>query len=278
VGAVTVAEACLPTRIKGLGVAFMAFNLLLPPPARAGDVQCPSDIAFLCSSPRVAKIVGLQQKIETASRPGHSREHFKAMLSTINRMFDIGLIRAAAIHVAERNVALGNVEGAREILTAAHDRSTELFRTLPPVNPSSNGFDILDLLDLRHRHGDPEGANRSLEVFLDHVEASVPGYQGGLLMAEGGRLLGDWERPGAARAAFSRALRFARRQPLRDQGADYPRFMILIHIVQRASEAGFPDLARTALQEAEELRLREHSQASDLEGVVEGMRGFIDRE
>lgn len=264
--------------LSSVGLLLVLCSLLLPPRAWAGDVQCPSDIAFLCTSPRVAKIVGLQQKIESASRPGHLREHFEAQLSTINRMSHIGLIRAAAVHIVERNVALGNVEGGREILAAAYNRSAELFQTFPIVNPSGNGLDILALLDLRHRHGDPEGANRSLEAFIGHVEANVPGYQGGLLMAEGGRLLDGWKRPSAARAAFSRALRFARRQPLRDQEIDYSRFMILVHVVQRSSEAGFLDLARTTLREAEELRLREHSEASVLEGVVEGMRGFINKE
>ena len=57
---------------------------------------------------------------------------------------------------------------------------------------------------------------------------------------------------------------------------DYPRFFILIHITQRASEAGFQDLARAALQEAETLRVREHSGEPDLESVVMGMRGFIE--
>ncbi len=107
-------------------------------------------------------------------------------------MFDIGLIRGAAIYLAERKASLGRVENAREILGAAVSRSMALFQTLPLVNPSSDGFDVFDLLAHLHRHGEQDAAGRSLDQFLDYVEASVSGYEGGLLLGEGARRLGEW--------------------------------------------------------------------------------------
>lgn len=261
---------------KTLVFAIIAIGSFFPPSAWSTSAPCPSSIENLCGSPRVQKLINLQHEIERASAPGRSQDRFEAQIDTLNRMFDIGLIRGVAIYLAERKTSLGRVENAREILGAAVSRSMALFQTLPLVNPSSDGFDVFDLLAHLHRHGEQEAAGRSLDHFLDYVEASVPGYEGGLLLGEGGRLLGEWEKPSAARAAFDRARRFARRQPLRDEMVDYPRFFILIHITQRASEAGFQDLARAALQEAETLRVRGHSGEPDLESVVMGMRGFIE--
>jgi len=197
-------------------------------------------------------------------------------IDTFGRMFDIGSIRGVAIYLAGRNAALEDHDAAREILATAASRSIALFQTLPLINPSSHGFDILDLVARRHHQGEPKAASQSLERFMDYVEANVPGYAGGLLLGEGGRLLGDWEKPDAARAAFERARRFARAQPLRDGDVDYPRFMILVHIIQRALEAGLPDLAQATLQEAEALRRRAYSDVPDLESVVDGMREFVE--
>ena len=191
-------------------------------------------------------------------------------------MFDIGLIRYAATYVVERNARLGHANAANGIAHVAVARSIELFRTLPVVNPSGNGFDIMALLALQRRLGDPALAGSSLDQFVDHVEGAVSGYEGGLILGEAGRLLAEWKAPRRAKLMFERTRRFSRAQPLSDGEIDYPRFMILIHIVQRSSEAGFRDFARATLQEAEELRLREHSDAPGLENVVAGLREFIE--
>jgi hypothetical protein len=238
---------------------------------------CPAALENLCVSPSVQALVDLQGEMEHVEEPAQRRDRFEKQERIINRMFGISLIRHAATYIAERNARFEHANAAKEIARLAVARSIEVFRTHPPSHPSGNGFDIMALLALQHRLGDPALAGSSLDRFVDHVEGAVSGYAGGLILGEAGRLLAEWNEAGRAKLMFERTRRFSRAQPLRDGEVDFPRFMILIHVVQRAAEAGLFKLARATLSEAGDLRAREHAVDVDLGEIIAKMASFVEK-
>lgn len=243
---------------------------------QANDALCPPEIRPLCSDPRVQKLVSLQNEMEHETDPERRHDRLEEQIGTIDRMFDIGSIRDTIAYIAGRNVSLGDADAARTISGVAASRCVKLFRENSSANPASDGFGVLALFALQHRLGVVRSARNSFGEYLDFVESNVPGYPGGLIIGEAGRILVEWEQFDDARAMFERARRFARQQPIRNGAVDFPRFMIFLHVIQRAAEAGFRDLAHATWDEAEDLREREHADQPDLAKLLVDMQKLFE--
>ena len=232
--------------------------------------------------PQVNALVALQYDIQQLGADAALQKRVNLVerqVETIDRMFDISRISHVTTFIVEQDAAIGYPAAARKIATAAVERSISLFFTLPVSNPSSDAIDIYKGLDLQHRLADAAQARAHLDRFADHVEATVPQFDGGLILGEAGRVLAAWGERGAATAMFERTRAFARRQSTEARDVAYPRFMILIHVVQRAAEAGYFDLSRDVLQEADILRESAHSTDLKLQDTIAKLMKYInDRE
>lgn len=238
---------------------------------QVGPFQCPKALVVLCGWPRVRSIVVLQDEINEARKAIPSFDVVPIVSKQTNilaRMWDVSHINIVTQYLSKMDASMALPNAAKAVGAAGMGRALKLFVERPQENRIGEIHDLMDLLDLTRRQGDPEAARRGLDQITAETQEGRAAYDIGFAIAEAGHTLARWSENRDARRHFERARRFARTQPLRDSDGFDTRFMILIHVVQRAWESGFLALARETLAEAETLQASAYPGREDLKGAI----------